>query len=313
MKKSLSFVLCLILMLLTFCVIPTAENDSNTDTDYISFTKEQDAVQNRSTSGFPKRAEVEARAIAMANMQWTVKANHLQHADDVSLPSYVGAASAGNILTGIPYCWGGFHGLDENDNWMKFSDVVLLSNQTAGNVNCNTPGHRSRTIGLDCSGFVSSAYKFEEKVDSENFHNYGTEISFDELKPMDFMCASGHHIMLYHSHYVNQEGKIIVNVYDCVTKSYSNNVVGKVSFRQESFDAIDAKNYKYYTPWNPVCTYTMKFTVGYHYRECTDCGHKQPTQTHTFVFQNNRYRCSVCGYTTSNLPEINSTGNQDIN
>lgn len=132
------------------------------------------------------------------------------------------------------------------------------------------------------------------------------------LKPMDFLCDEGHHVILYHSSYIDADGKEHIRLYDSVTTAYDGQVVQKVSFRDELKSYIDIHDYIPYTMWNPVCTYTYVAARGYHYRQCTDCGYKLANEPHNYIYIQGRYRCDTCGYTTTTLPEINSTENEEL-
>ncbi len=304
MKKLLSFVLSLILVFMAFSLISAAQNDFFELKDCIEETPEN--VNTRSTWSISlTRSEVEARAASMANLQWTVKSNHKTGGTNITVPSYVSSASVGSTVIGIPYCWGGFNGLDTCGTKTKFSEAALLSTQTAGNVNCSTSGHVTGTIGLDCSGFVSSAYGFTTKQSSGTLPDYATEIDWDDLKPMDFLCAEGRHVVLYHSKVLNGS-TYTYYIYDSSTNE------GKVKYRAVTQEFFDRYDYIPYTMWNPVCTYTYVAARGYHYRQCTDCGHKLANEPHNYIYIQGRYRCDTCGYTTTTLPEINSTENEEL-
>lgn len=311
MRKLLSFVLSLLFVFMTFSVISAAQNEVYELKDCLEETSENSNARSTWTIELT-RSEVEARALAMANLEWTVQSNHKTGGTNITVPSYVRNASVGSTVTGIPYCWGGFNGLDTCGTKTKFSEAALLSTQTAGNVNCSTSGHVTGTIGLDCSGFVSSAYGFTSKKSSGTLPDYATRIGWEDLKPMDFLCAEGHHVVLYHSSYTDDKGKERINLYDCITTTYENIVVQKVSYRSElKSKIVDEHKYIPYTVWNPVCTYSYVAARGYHYRQCTDCGYKLANEAHEYSYVNGRYRCDVCGFTTSTSTEINSAENEE--
>lgn len=296
MTRFLKTILCLILILSIF-TLPTATSISAENVSHVTLT----------------RSEVESRARAMANMQWTLMSSHKSiYGDYVTIPAHISGASVGSTMTGIPYCWGGFNGLDTNGNWIKYSEAALLNRQTAGNIrtrddNGNSIGHQTKTIGVDCSGFVSSAYGLTSRQSARGLaNNYGNPIQYNQLRPMDFICKSGVHVVLYLSQYTDSNGNIMYNIID------SSIEMGKVAIRAVPKSYYTSNGYSCYTPWNPECTYEYSFTAGYHYQKCTDCGYKLTSEPHDFRSINNRYVCNDCGYTTSNLPEINSTDNEAV-
>ncbi|MBR6783506.1 MAG: hypothetical protein IKM32_02330 [Clostridia bacterium] len=292
MKKFIRMFLCLFLMFSILAATTVVDSGAEVST-YVSLS----------------RSEVETRARAMADMQWTVKANHQTTSyDDVTIPSFVLSADVGDVVTGIPYCWGGFHGLDTCGNYTRFSEIVLSSSQTAGNVNTSTGGHQSRTIGLDCSGFVSSAYGFTTRKSSSGLRSYGNSISYEELKPMDFICRPGEHVVLYLSQYTDSNGNIIYTIIDSSVET------GKVAIRTKPKSYYTTRGYTCYTPWNPQCTYQTEYDSTYHYNECTDCGYEMRS-AHTYAYSSNNKlthikRCSGCAYTVneSHTMMLNSNG-----
>lgn len=174
------------------------------------------------------RYQVFLRAYQMERLNWTVSADNkdISGLTNVSLPSYVANAKVGDTVMGIPYCWGGYNGyasINSDNLSMRFADVCKKDIVT-GNMTISGD-HKTGTAGLDCSGFVASAYgSFTEKPGTTTLASYGTEISYDELKNMDFMVKSGKHAVLFAS--VEEiDGVEMYNIYD------SSIDTGKVAYR----------------------------------------------------------------------------------
>ncbi len=249
------------------------------------------------------RDDVFTRAQAMANFEWVVLEDHKQINTNnpnsfITVPDYVMDADVGDVVVGIPYCWGGFNGYDNGSS--SFATVVQQSGKTAGNINTQGGGHQTNTIGLDCSGFVSSAYGFSSHWSSSDLCDDLTEIQFSQLRPMDMMGAPNVHVVLYVSHSVGSGGAITYQIYDSCT-TMENVVYGKVSYHSMSKRYADGKNYAFYTPWYATCIFPQSYhsSASYHWRECVVC-ERELREMHFFKTLNGVTRCTVCGYVTSN-------------
>ena len=144
------------------------------------------------------RSQVQTRANAMISLNWTYNAINSSNPSPstVDWPDYLSSISAfPSSQIGIPYCWGGFDGIDRSSSsgWSNFSDA-MSKGKFAGNINCNG-GWKSNTAGLDCSGFVSAAYGFTTKYNTTSFASMGSPTS--SILSMDYYVASGSHILLY--------------------------------------------------------------------------------------------------------------------
>lgn len=190
--------------------------------------------------------QVYTRAFAMSSMQWTVSAankNTSLASGTAILPNYIASASVGSTVTGIPYCWGGFNGYDTVGSGignMKFSLACQQSVMT-GNVYCVTAGRVGGTVGLDCSGFVGSAYGLTTKPSTTNLATFGYATTWTDIGSMDFFVDSGNHAMLYCSTGPDEYSKNI-SVFDSSTD------MGKVAQRSVSVEYIEG-NYEMRTPW----------------------------------------------------------------
>ncbi len=161
------------------------------------------------------REQAEQRALQMINLTWELTQANKQrpadcnHDDTVlKIPDHVLEAPVGATMTGIPYCVTGGNGLEflegacaaKKDN---FADAILHG-KIAGNVGGAICDHAA---GLDCSGYASSVYKYQNKYYSEDFLNAGINLGACEnytdlnavLDKMDLcvQLARVNHIFLF--------------------------------------------------------------------------------------------------------------------
>lgn len=232
-----------------------------------------------------KRDEVKNRASAMANFEFEVTAAHKTIRTGTELPGYIASAAIGEVVTGIPYCWGGFNGYGSASVSGSFANMVT-GNYMAGNVDTSTSGKVGGTIGLDCSGFVCSAYGLTEKKPTSTLLTFGNEISSSNLKYMDFLVKNGHTVL-----YSSTSGSYYY-IYDASTAT------GKVAYRRMPIS--NYSNYTARTPWKKLCdlptTYSYNSTS--HWSVCTDCGY-QNKSAHSFTVYTTYKQCTVCGYKVS--------------
>ena len=129
------------------------------------------------------------------------------------------------MLTGIPYCHGGLNGYDNISETeyklQRFEDLIddeYSTGQwyTAGNI--KHVGLISRTIGVDCSGLVGSAYGHAQKLGVDHTMYYGHEVNnYSELQCMDLLVhnpdtGKRKHVMLF---YEFSQADQTVTVIDC--------------------------------------------------------------------------------------------------
>lgn len=177
------------------------------------------------------RTEARKRADAMAKYKWTLEKTHTltsKSEKGVELPREVAAAKAANAgktswkvtMVGIPYCWGGFNGLDVGVSNRTFKKA-LEKKYVAGNI--NPDGYfKYMTAGLDCSGFVSAAFAFKEKQSTKGLSDMGSKISdVKKMEQMDILVYPGEHVIFFYE-WINEttllvsesaarEGKVIVH------------------------------------------------------------------------------------------------------
>ena len=216
-------------------------------------SKEQSVLPTKSVTTL-SREQVRTRAVTMANTAWLLQRANRVYPENAAPPPYILLAqvpTTGLSMTGIPYCWGGMNGCDNagTAEYMKsFASRITArygdNLYAAGNVRNAGLGYISGTAGLDCSGFVGSAYGMTVKRATSWFlSNAGTVINRSELQPMDMLVKDGH-IMLFVS--VSTSGTY--TIYDCTSTDSTNARVDKVSLRTEPLSYVSGFTAK--TPWN---------------------------------------------------------------
>ncbi len=146
------------------------------------------------------RAEILARAKTFADHKWTCGATNL-HASCYG--PYRSDWTSGQVITGVPYNWGGFDSPEAFDRKLA-KGVAAGSHSRNGVLSC--------TAGIDCSGFVSYCWGI-----ALTSHLFGTttlrEIAgkpksnwFTDLKPGDALNKSGSHVVLFTGY--NPDGTI---------------------------------------------------------------------------------------------------------
>lgn len=137
------------------------------------------------------REEILARAKTFSEHTWKCGAPNLRASCS---KNYVSDWKVGEVITGIPYNWGGF------DSPQSF-DLKLAKGMAAGAHSRN--GVLSCAAGIDCSGFVS--YCWGIPLSS---HLYGTanlrQIAakpkynwYTDMKPGDALNKPGSHVVLF--------------------------------------------------------------------------------------------------------------------
>lgn len=153
---------------------------------------------------FPTRSDVQKRADAMINLTWSYKSTNAENPNTttVTKPTHLAAVkSFPSTQVGIPYCWGGFDGIDRSSSssWGSFTGA-MAANQFAGNVNCDALSYRSPgTAGVDCSGFVSAALGLTSKYNTSGLYNNIGVIKTTSPLNMDFYVVPGWHVLFFSS------------------------------------------------------------------------------------------------------------------
>lgn len=168
-----------------------------------NIAKEQSISEPLSDPGVPTRTEVQNRANAMINLVWTYNESNRVNPNPstVEMPWYLqDIINFPSSQVGIPYCWGGFDGIDRSSSpsvWSNFKDAMSKS-KFAGNVDVySSLYYTSGTAGIDCSGFVSAALGFTTKYNTTMLYNTGNFVS-TPLR-MDYYVDPGIHVLFFYS------------------------------------------------------------------------------------------------------------------
>lgn len=152
------------------------------------------------------RSQAEQRALSMINLTWTYSSDKNGSLSNSYAQYVTQPQQFNNILTaqmtGIPYNWGGFDGLDTNSYaapWTSFLDAVSRGAYT-GNVNDQAGyGLIPGTAGIDCSGFVQATFNIkDDKISTRTmFNTYFTKINLSDIKHMDILDRPGDHVVIF--------------------------------------------------------------------------------------------------------------------
>lgn len=156
-----------------------------------------------------KRSEAYKRGMDMINFVWKYDAskNGILNNDEITMPRHL---KDGELVSGIPYCWGGYISLDmSNQPQIKDFKDALDKGLIAGNINTNG-GYKPLTAGLDCSGFVGAVYKLPIKVSTQMLDDYFHPIKFEDLKPMDIINHKKYHVFIYLKESADKKGIIVM-------------------------------------------------------------------------------------------------------
>ncbi len=254
------------------------------------------------------------RARYMANYTWALKEINKRPHNQIRLPEYIRNGTVGKNVKGIPYCWGGFNGYEnEGTNEAKLSFNNAKDNKRAGNTT-SAYGFVSDSAGVDCSGYVSSTYNFSNKQGTYYFRDtLGHKLnSLNNLKQMDFAVkinASGRHVVLYDSKFEQN------NIYDATTNSVDHNggTIKKEKVSKRMVNGVYLKRYTYKTPWCQAgSTYSLNKT--HHWKKCmfSGCSTRLSYATHRWTYDSasNYYKC-VCGARRVGNVVINATDPDD--
>jgi len=171
--------------------------------NHLITNKEEVINVTKNTNAAIYRSQIIANAEPYAVYEWYCNANNIKDYDcggvHVTTPSWV---NVGDNIS-MPYMWGGFSSLSQFDQGIT-DGVSAGDNYTVGN------GSGSGcAVGVDCSGFVSSAWDLPYKYGTSTLPNISTEYSsFNNLLPGDIVNYAGHHVRLVHS--LNQDGSFLL-------------------------------------------------------------------------------------------------------
>ncbi len=265
------------------------------------------------------RSYVESRAKSMVSKKWELKSYHKDLAqagadrDNIKLPIEVRNAKPGAILKGIPYCRGGFNGLDNlgSGRLRDFDTAIKARPGIAGNA--NKGGWISPTVGLDCSGFVSSACALREYYNTTNIskylgHKYSiSEYDVDSAKWMDIYVKPGSHTVIY----ISKANGGKYNIIDSTTSSDGRGNEGKDIDKVSGRSVFKSffNGYIRKSAWHEVPSKYMHNSTS-HWRQCkfySQCGHRLSVGSHVWVTVGGVRKCQTCGRFAPNVsPYISS-------
>ena len=138
------------------------------------------------------RPQIMQNASNYANLQWTMGANNVQNAcyNPIYVETYF---NVGQQTTGMAYCWGGGHTIQQFQNG-------IAGNGKAGNKCTTMPNYQQNTYGVDCSGFITLVWeRLEGHLGTGQLSTISNVIDRCDLKPGDILNNAGSHVMLFHS------------------------------------------------------------------------------------------------------------------
>ncbi|MCV6639319.1 hypothetical protein [Candidatus Albibeggiatoa sp. nov. NOAA] len=133
--------------------------------------------------------------------------------------------------TGMPYQWGGFHSIDAFLSGLE-------AGKKAGDRNTKKSGGNSTAVGVDCSGFVSSAWQLKHKHSTRNLADISVPIGWDELKKGDILNHAGSHVRLFAGRH--EDGEI------AVYESAAAGGLWKVIHKTYTHEQLEKHHYKPY-------------------------------------------------------------------
>ena len=264
------------------------------------------------------RKEAQDRAEEMIYYRWTVLANHKvessTNADKITIPKCIMDATVGSRFMGIPYCWGGYNGLNDVGSYSSFANVVGLTNRTAGNIqdkySGQQQGHVPYTIGIDCSGFVTSAYNMSgTKYGTNDLLLLGDSVAWDEIKTMDFIVRSGHTML-----FVERNGNVFktYEAFSHIDEETGIETGGKTMENQWTLIDLQDRGYTSRSFFHKgACNQNGGWvsTAGWqHAKTCSQCEYVWKSQAESHHLGNYTYdenghyiSCTVCSYSVSDL------------
>lgn len=134
---------------------------------------------------------------------------------------------AGQTVSAIPYKWGGYF-LDLN-----YFKTKLEEGRLAGDI-CTCSNSRYgyclvyEAVGLDCSGFVSYAWKVPYHT-THVMHEISQRISWSQLRPGDAILHRTNHVMLFKNFVNRNTVKVIESSLTCNGLCESNHSIQRLS------------------------------------------------------------------------------------
>lgn len=140
-------------------------------------------------------------------------------------------------VTGVPYRWGGY--MSSLDSFAKHLDAGRLAGDdcTCRNANCVYPN----STGMDCSGFVSYAWKTGRYFTTGSLpaRAVSTPVLWNDLSPADIVNKPRSHVRLVESVHAGPAGPVVV-----VIESAANRSCGGVCRRSYTQTELQQAGYK---------------------------------------------------------------------
>jgi len=188
------------------------------------------------------RDQIMQNASNYADLQWTASSANLQGtacsvADDRIKPVYLGSYSSNQVVTRVPYKWGGY------DSISSFS-TGMQQGKAAGDT--GTATILACASGVDCSGFVSRAWN-EAHFTTYSIAQVSDHINWQDLQRGDALNDEYTHIALFVSFTANQSA---ANTVEATTHPSCGGSVCRMSRSYTSWDTgytVHSIRYRYLT------------------------------------------------------------------
>jgi cell wall-associated NlpC family hydrolase len=144
----------------------------------------------------------------MINLIWTYNPSTMRTADTstTACPDWLSSYTSPISVGSIPYCWGGCYGDVSACGLTSFTNALSSYNYTAGNIDCDA-GWVSGTAGVDCSGFISVAYRLSTKYNTTGLASYFTKLSsWSSIQAGDIFDYPASHVVMYYYNVYNSSG-----------------------------------------------------------------------------------------------------------
>jgi len=174
-------------------------------------------------------------AVRLANLTWTynptTNGNITQIASTlrskVVQPHQLRGLTGKKTMTGYPYAWGGYDSETTSSQpavWSNFASGISKG-KYAGNISSANGSYVSGTVGIDCSGLVSVAYKLGVKYGTSSLLD-GRFFTASTAKPVggDIYDKPGSHVIIVQDRRL-ETGKWMIVASESTTTSKVDKVV----------------------------------------------------------------------------------------
>jgi hypothetical protein len=144
------------------------------------------------------RADIVAGALAYEGAKFTVTpvaygaadvCKGYDPSDRTRRPWYL-VGHLGQVISGVPYSWGGCQSLS------AILDAIKQGSAVAGNI-CTKEPPRPNTAGVDCSGLVSQAWDLGGQYTTRDLGSVSTPVEAKQLAPGDILLNPGSHVVIF--------------------------------------------------------------------------------------------------------------------